>query len=87
MIVIDTSAVLGPQHVFCRGAGILGFSVFARTGYLLSTKTWSSILTVWSSFSGYEGEDILLFGLYMIWQHFYNKLKELDLSLDLSRAS
>ena len=35
----------------------------------------------------HKGETILLFGFtFMIWQHFYKKLKALDIKLDLSNA-
>jgi phenylacetate-coenzyme A ligase PaaK-like adenylate-forming protein len=89
MIVIDTSAVLKDRNMFsARGAGILGFSVFARDRiFALDENMELDIDGLVQFLRKYEGEDILLFGFtYMIWQHFYNKLKELDLSLDLSRG-
>lgn len=71
-----------------RGAGILGFSMFARDRVFaldehmeLDTEGLEAFL------KKHEGEDIFLFGFtFMIWQHFVARLRETGYRPDLSRG-
>lgn len=89
MIILDTSAVVKNRAMFsARGAGILGFSMFARDRVFaldehmeLDTEGLEAFL------KKHEGEDIFLFGFtFMIWQHFVARLRETGYHPDLSRG-
>lgn len=89
MIILDTSALLKNRAMFsARGAGILGFSIFARERIFALNENMELDLDGLTGFlEKHQGEDILLFGFtFMIWQHFYVQLKELNYHLDLSKG-
>lgn len=89
MIVLDTSAILKNRAMFsARGAGILGFSIFARDRiFALDENMELDIDGLKSFLEKHQGEDILLFGFtFMIWQHFYAQLKKLNYHPDLSKG-
>ena len=89
MLIIDTSAILKNRAMFsARGAGILGFSMFARDKlYALDENMQLDIDGIKAFLQKYEGEDIFLFGFtFMIWQHFVKELKRTGYSPDLSRG-
>ena len=89
MIILDTSALLKNRAMLsARGAGILGFSIFARERiFALNENMELDIDGLTSFLEKHHGEDILLFGFtFMIWQHFYAQLKKMNYHLELSKG-
>lgn len=89
MIIIDCPSVVKNRAMFsARGAGILGFSIFGRQKiYALDDDMNLQLDAVREFLSEHENEKILLFGFtFMIWQHFYKKLKALGEKLSLENA-
>ncbi len=89
MIILDTSTILKDRANFsARGAGILGFSIFARDKIFALDEDMNLDIDGLKSFlEKYRGEDILLFGFtFMIWNHFCQLLKEDDYGIDLSKG-
>lgn len=89
MIILDTSAVIKNRAMFsARGAGILGFSMFARDKlYALDENMQLDVEGLTAFLEKHQGEDIFLFGFtFMIWQHFIDQLKKTGFRPDLSRG-
>lgn len=89
MVIVDTSALLKNRAMFsARGAGILGFSMFARDKiYALDEKMGLDMLGLTEFLDKHKNETILMFGFtFMIWQHFYAQLKKTGYHPDLSNA-
>lgn len=89
MMIIDTSAIIKNRAMFsARGAGILGFSMFARDKcYVLDENMQLDIQGMQNFLEKHSGEDIFLFGFtFMIWQHFVKELKKTGYKPDLSRG-
>ncbi|MBE5802305.1 MAG: acyl-protein synthetase [Clostridiales bacterium] len=89
MIILDTSAVIKNRAMFsARGAGILGFSMFARDKlYALDENMQLDVEGLTAFLEKHQGEDIFLFGFtFMIWQHFIDQLKKTGYQPDLSRG-
>ena len=92
MIVIDTQSVLKDRKSFsARGAGILGFSIFASDKiFALNDDMSLDVDGVRSFLKKHEGQRILLFGFtFMIWKHFYRELERLSgegIKFDLSNG-
>ncbi len=89
MIILDTSAILKDRTLFsARGAGILGFSLFAYDKiYALNDKMELNIEGLKKFLSNHKDEQILLFGFtFMIWQHFYKELENSFYRPDLSKG-
>ena len=89
MIILDTSALLKDRASFsARGAGILGFSLFARDKlYALDENMHLDIEGLTAFLEKHSGETIFLFGFsFMIWQHFVSELKRLHVHPDLSNG-
>lgn len=87
MIVIDSPDVLKNRISFsARGAGILGFSIFAKDRiFALRGDNTLDLDSINAFLERYKGEKILIFGFtFMVWQHFYRTLSSLGISLDLS---
>jgi phenylacetate-coenzyme A ligase PaaK-like adenylate-forming protein len=81
MIILDSSSVLKNRTMFsARGAGILGFSIFAKDRIFAFDEEMNLDLEGLHAFiEKHRGKRILLFGFtFMIWQYFYAKLKELN---------
>lgn len=81
MIVLDTSAVIKDRRLFtARGAGILGFSIFARERFFAFDENMKLDVEGLRAFlEKYKGEKIFLFGFtFMIWQHFVKELRKLS---------
>ena len=86
MIILDTSALLKNRAMFsARGAGILGFSLFARDKiYALDENMQLDVEGLTAFLNKHRGERIFLFGFtFMIWQHFISELRRLHLHLDI----
>lgn len=89
MIVIDSSSVLKDRAMFsARGAGILGFSIFAKDRFFaLDDNMQLDMGGLCAFLEKHEGERILVFGFtFMIWQHFYKELVKMKCSIDLSQG-
>ena len=89
MIILDTSAVIKNRAMFsARGAGILGFSMFARDKlYALDENMQLDVDGLTAFLDKHQGEDIFLFGFtFMIWQHFCAELRRVGYQPDLSRG-
>lgn len=92
MLIIDSPSVLRQREQFsARGAGILGFSIFARDkAYALNDEMALDIEGVNAFLQQHAGEPIFLFGFtFMIWRHFYKELKRLaekGVSFDFSNG-
>jgi phenylacetate-coenzyme A ligase PaaK-like adenylate-forming protein len=89
MLILDSSAVIKNRNMFsARGAGILGFSMFGtKRQYALNEDMELDIEGMKAFLSEHEGETIFMFGFtFMVWQHFYKKLKETGYRPDLSHG-
>ena len=81
MIVLDTSAVIKDRNLFtARGAGILGFSIFARERFFAFDENMNLDVEGLKAFlEKYDGQPIFLFGFtFMIWQYFVKELEKLS---------
>lgn len=92
MIIIDCPSVIKNRQMFsARGAGILGFSIFAaKKIYALKDNMELDIESLEAFLEEYKEKKILLFGFtFMVWQHFYRillELKKQGKSFDLSNG-
>jgi len=89
MIILDSPSVVKDRRMFsARGAGILGFSMFgSKRIYALDENMELDIDGMKQFLQEHKGETIFLFGFtFMIWQHFYKKLKENGYKPDLSKG-
>lgn len=89
MIILDSESVVKDRtHFSARGAGILGFSMFGRDKVYAFDQDMN---LQWDKLQAFllkhQGEKIFLFGFtYIIWLHFYHKLKASKVDLDLSQG-
>ncbi|MBP2848789.1 acyl-protein synthetase [Dickeya oryzae] len=89
LMIIDTPTVMKDRNLFsARGAGILGFSIFASDKiFCLDEAMNIDIEAIEIFLSKHKDKKILLFGFtFMVWQHFYKAVKEKNLKIDLSNA-
>lgn len=89
MIILDSSAVIKDRAMFsARGAGILGFSIFGTDRlYALDENMQLNVDAIIAFLEKHKDETIFLFGFtFMIWQHFYKKLKNSSIHFDLSKG-
>jgi phenylacetate-coenzyme A ligase PaaK-like adenylate-forming protein len=89
MLIIDTKSILKDRKMFsARGAGILGLSNFGRKHtYALDENMEIDFDVIEKFLSEHKDEKIFIFGFtFMIWQYFYEKLKEQGKKLDLSNS-
>lgn len=89
MLIIDSPSVIKNRAMFsARGAGILGFSIFASDRkYALDDDMKLDIESIKEFLEKHSGEKILLFGFtFMIWQYFYKELLKNPHCIDLSNA-
>ena len=89
MIVIDSPAVIKDRAMFsARGAGILGFSIFARDRiFALDEDMKLDFDGVAAFLDKHAGQPVMLFGFtFMVWQHFYRELASSERRLDLRNA-
>jgi len=89
MIILDTSALLQNRAMYsARGAGVLGFSLFARDKiYAFDEHMNLDIAGLQAFLEKHRDEALFLFGFtYMIWRHFCGELHKLAEPLDLSRG-
>ena len=71
-----------------RGAGILGFSIFAKDRFFALDENMQLDIEGMKAFlQKHEGEDLFLFGFtFIIWQHFYRELIRTGYHPDLSKG-
>ena len=89
MLIMDCPSVLKDRKQFsARGAGILGFSIFASDKlYALTDEMELDLDGIEAFLEKHKGKRIFVFGFtFMIWQFFYKKLIEMGKTLDLSQA-
>lgn len=89
MIILDSSAVIKDRAMFsARGAGILGFSIFAKDRFFALDEDMKLNLEGLESFlDKHKDENIFLFGFtFMIWKHFYKELIRTGYRPDLSKG-
>ena len=92
MLIIDCPSVVKNRAMFsARGAGILGFSIFgANRTYALDDEMNLAVDAIEQFLNKHQGKTVLLFGFtFMVWEHFYKKLCELQKkgkTFDLSNA-
>lgn len=89
MLIIDSPSVIKNRAMFsARGAGILGFSIFASDRkYALDDDMNLDFEGVKEFLKKHEGKKILLFGFtFMIWQHFYKELQKRPGEIDLTQG-
>jgi phenylacetate-coenzyme A ligase PaaK-like adenylate-forming protein len=87
MLILDTPSVLKDRTQFsARGAGILGFSIFATDkAYAFNDNMEIDCEVIERFLEKHRGKNIFLFGFtFMIWQHFYKELLKLGIYYDLS---
>jgi len=87
MLILDAPSTVKDRTLFsARGAGILGFSMFATDRQFAFDDTMMLNRNAIETFlEKYRGKRILLFGFtYIIWQHFYRELKVQQWHPDLS---
>lgn len=89
MLIIDSPSVVKNRLMFsARGAGILGFSIFASDRkYALHDDMSIDFDGITEFLEKHKGKQIFLFGFtYMIWQYFYQELNREKRKLDLSNG-
>ena len=89
MIIVDNEAVVKNRRLFsARGAGILGFSMFgSKRMYALDENLELKTDEIIEFIENFKGEQVFMFGFtFIIWQHFYKRLVEKGIKLDLSKA-
>lgn len=85
LLILDSPNTLHDRKLFgARGAGILGFSILGRNvTYALDNNMELNVEAINAFLEKNKDKPKLLFGYtFIIWQHFYLKLKELGLKLD-----
>ena len=89
MLILDTPSVVRNRAMFsARGAGILGFSLFAADKAFLFDDDMKLDRAVIDKFlQKHSGKSFLLFGFtYMVWRHFYKELLKHEGKYDLSEG-
>lgn len=89
MLILDCPSVVKNRAMFsARGAGILGFSIFASDRkYALDDTMALDVEGIKDFLKKHSGQKILLFGFtFIIWQHFYKELLKNPGEFDLSNA-
>lgn len=89
MLILDSKSVIRDRRMFsARGAGILGFSMFGSKRCFAFDENMNLDTDSMKAFlEEHQGETIFMFGFtFMIWQHFYKKLKESGYHPDLSKG-
>lgn len=89
MLVIDSSTVVKNRNLFsARGAGILGFSMLGYdVTYALDENMNIEMEQIRIFLDKHKNKQILIFGFtFMIWEHFYNALKKVNIKLPLDNG-
>ncbi len=89
MIIIDSdSTIKNKSSLSARGAGLVGLSNFGRNHFFALDEKMNLKIPALMEFIGkYKSGNILIFGFtFMVWQYFYQRLKDEAVRLDLSNA-
>lgn len=89
MLVVDTPAVVKDRRMFsARGAAIIGLNIVSRdTVYVLNDDMSLNVDVLRFFLEKYKGQPFIMFGFtFIVWQHFYRALLDLDEKFDLSGA-
>lgn len=89
LLIIDSPSLMKNRQMFSvRGAGVLGFSIFgSERVYALDDEMRLDLATVTDFAERHKGERVMLFGFtFMVWQHFYEELRNQGQKPDLSNA-
>jgi len=89
MLILDSPSIVENRKMFsARGAGILGFSMFAADkAYALDDNMELDCTAIDIFLEKHKGKKILLFGFtYMIWKCFYKELARRGLCYDLGSS-
>ena len=89
MIILDSESVLKNRNLFsARGAGILGFSIFASKKIFAFDDKMNLKLDLINDFiNENKNSKILLFGFtYMIWQYFCNYIEDNKVKLNFNNS-
>lgn len=89
MIILDTeSTIVNSKNFSARGAGILGFSNFARERVFAFDKDMKFDLEVIQDFiHKHKDEKIVLFGFtFIIWQHLVSWLQQNKIKIDIPNS-
>lgn len=89
MLILDTPSVIKDRNSFsARGAGILGFSIFASDRiFALDENMQIDFAAIENFLEKHQGKPLLIFGFtFMVWQYFYKELAQSGRRLDLSRG-
>lgn len=89
MLIIDSPKVVKDRNLFsARGAAILGLSMIAKERiYALDENMQIDMSVVKQFLKQYKGQRFLIFGFtFMVWQHFYKQLLQLEEKLDMSEG-
>ncbi|MGP1488601.1 MAG: LuxE/PaaK family acyltransferase [Peptoanaerobacter stomatis] len=89
MIIIDTKRVVSdPNFISARKSGILGFSLFAKDKIFALDDNMNLDIDLLEKFlEKHKNEDIFIFGYtFIIWQYFYEQLKNQRKQIDLSNS-
>lgn len=87
MVILDTASVLKDRAKFsARGAGVLGFSIFAKdTMYAFDDSMQLNLESLQAFLAKHKGERILFFGFtFIVWEHFYKALKNHSITLNVN---
>lgn len=89
MLIIDSPNVVKDRSLFsARGAAIIGLRFLAREmTYALNEDMSLNLGVIREFLERNEGKPFLVFGFtFMVWQHLYMELKQLDERFDMSQA-
>ena len=89
MLIIDSPKVVKDRNLFsARGAAILGLSMIAKERvYALDENMQIDMSVVKQFLKQYKGQRFLIFGFtFMVWQHFYKQLLQLEEKIDMSEG-
>lgn len=89
LLIIDSRAVIKDRNLFsARGAGILGFSMLGRDQIYALDENMEPDMKIVTAFLGrHHKKPVMLFGFtFIIWEHFFSRLKKQDVKFDISEG-
>jgi len=89
MMIIDSDSIIADRNqLSARAAGVIGFSLLgSKPVYVLNENMKLNIELLNTFLNQHEGERFLVFGFtFMVYQHFYKTLLDLNLRQNLSNA-
>ena len=89
MLIIDSRGAIKERNQFsARGAGILGFSMLGRDlTYALNENMEPDMDVVTAFLRRHREGPVMLFGFtFIIWEHFFRRLKKQGVKLDISEG-